>query len=256
MPLKFSFPRLYRLAKDKYAKLEDVAVGNKLLSIQWVNIFSRKLLDREVSSLKCFEDCVKDIVVVLEIEDKILWVHDKGVHFSVKTLSNLLVNNDNEDSMFNFDLLWKLKVPPKVRSFLWLLAIDRLPTKDFLLKKGVLKRSDQGCEARATLPTQKSPPNDHLEFVLAGVTLPDSAGCGGFLRCVDGSFRAMFSGPVTPQGIEDVEAMMISVALGFDNSETRSIGQAEKNVAASHVDEEIFSQEDNYRSTCLLLLIV
>lgn len=41
------------------------------------------------------------------------------------------------DLSFNFDKIWKLKVPPRVRSFLWMISIDRLPTKEFLIRRGV-----------------------------------------------------------------------------------------------------------------------
>ncbi|KAH1120714.1 hypothetical protein J1N35_003874 [Gossypium stocksii] len=54
-----------------------------------------------------------------------------------------------EDLSFNFDKIWKLKVPPRVRSFLWMISIDKLPTKEFLSKRGLhvnnLERSCPWC---------------------------------------------------------------------------------------------------------------
>lgn len=39
-----------------------------------------------------------------------------------------------------------MKVPPKVRNFMWMLAISRIPTKDFLVQRGVrLDLSSCGC---------------------------------------------------------------------------------------------------------------
>ncbi|TYH94502.1 hypothetical protein ES332_A12G046300v1 [Gossypium tomentosum] len=71
------------------------------------------------------------------VEDQLLWAHDVKGEFSVKQLSKLLLEGEGDDSIFAFNRIWKLKVPPKVCNFLWLLAIDRVPTKDFLIKRGV-----------------------------------------------------------------------------------------------------------------------
>lgn len=47
---------------------------------------------------------------------------------------------------FNFDKIWKLKVLPRVRSFLWMLAIGRIPTKEFLIRRGVqIQQLTKGC---------------------------------------------------------------------------------------------------------------
>ncbi|TYH87967.1 hypothetical protein ES332_D01G154800v1 [Gossypium tomentosum] len=69
--------------------------------------------------------------------DRLIWAHDNKGEFSVKKLTNLLIEGERDDINFAFDKIWKLKVPPRVRNFLWMLAIDRVPTKDFLVKRGV-----------------------------------------------------------------------------------------------------------------------
>ncbi|MBA0682489.1 hypothetical protein Goari_024205, partial [Gossypium aridum] len=51
--------------------------------------------------------------LVPEVEDRLSWVHNSNEEFT------------------------KLKVPPRVRSFLWMLAIHRIPTKEFVVKRGV-----------------------------------------------------------------------------------------------------------------------
>ncbi|KAE8684816.1 hypothetical protein F3Y22_tig00111105pilonHSYRG00502 [Hibiscus syriacus] len=78
--------------------------------------------------------------------DKIIWFHDSSGLFSVKELSDLLLNVDAHESVFNFDKIWKLKVPPKVRSFLWLLKLGRIPIKEFQSIKSILQKdSDKDC---------------------------------------------------------------------------------------------------------------
>lgn len=81
------------------------------------------------------------MVLAEEVEDRLLWVHDSKCEFSVKKLSKLLIEGDGDDSIFAFDKIWKLKVSSRVRNFIWMLAIDRVPTKDFLVKKGVYLQS-------------------------------------------------------------------------------------------------------------------
>ncbi|KAH1131303.1 hypothetical protein J1N35_002681 [Gossypium stocksii] len=50
------------------------------------------------------------------------------------------------DCRYALDKIWNLKVPPKVKSFLWLVSIDRIPTKEFLGKRGVkIGHSGSGC---------------------------------------------------------------------------------------------------------------
>ncbi|TYH19981.1 hypothetical protein ES288_A05G395600v1 [Gossypium darwinii] len=45
--------------------------------------------------------------------------------------------DDEADVNFAFGRVWNIKVPPRVLSFLWMLAIDRIPSKEFLTKRGV-----------------------------------------------------------------------------------------------------------------------
>ncbi|TYH21059.1 hypothetical protein ES288_A04G012500v1 [Gossypium darwinii] len=120
-PLKFEFPRLFRLAKFKNGSV----------------FYYSALLDREWGMISRLLDWVGGVVLIPEVEDRILWKHDKNGEFSVKQLTKLMVDGVGVDFSFAFDRLWKLKVPSRVRYFLWLIAIDRVPTKDFLIKKGL-----------------------------------------------------------------------------------------------------------------------
>ncbi|KAK5823825.1 hypothetical protein PVK06_018588 [Gossypium arboreum] len=106
-------------------------------NVNWEGFFVRALLDREWGMISRLLDWVGGMVLIPEVEDRILWKHDKNGEFSVKQLTKLMVDGVGVDFSFTFDRIWKLKVPPKVRYFLWLIAIDRVPTKDFLIKKGV-----------------------------------------------------------------------------------------------------------------------
>lgn len=46
-PLKVDFSRLFKLAKAKNSLVFEVARNNSFVEVQWDNVFSRLLLDRE-----------------------------------------------------------------------------------------------------------------------------------------------------------------------------------------------------------------
>ncbi|MBA0827605.1 hypothetical protein Goarm_012375, partial [Gossypium armourianum] len=83
------------------------------------------------------EERVSGMVLISDMEDKLCWANDKNKEFLVKKCSELLILDGGVDVNFAYDKFWKLKVPPRVRSFLWMLAIDRIPSKEFLVKIGV-----------------------------------------------------------------------------------------------------------------------
>lgn len=148
-PLRVEYPRLFRLAKIKNEVVKDYSLLNGFKEVNWLDFFTRPLLDRELVSLIGLKEKVGMKVLVSDVEDRLIWVHDSKGVFSVKKLSKLLLEVGVEDLSFNFDKIWKLKVPPRVRSFLWMISIDKLPTKEFLSRRGLhfnnLERSCPWC---------------------------------------------------------------------------------------------------------------
>lgn len=85
-------------------------------------------------------------VLVSKMEDRLIWVLNINGVVSVKRLSGLLINDGGDNISFAFDKIGKLKVPHRVRKFLWMMAIDRIPTREFLLSRGVqLQQLMNGC---------------------------------------------------------------------------------------------------------------
>ncbi|KAH1064296.1 hypothetical protein J1N35_029283 [Gossypium stocksii] len=120
------------------------------------------------------------------------------------------------------------EVPPRVRSFLWMISIDCLPTKAFLISRGV--KLGQFLEKNIGLVRVmvKSlwmisvlaaswywcPPNyGGVKFNVCGVAFEDEVGCGGVLRNSDRVARALFSGQLTVKGSFVAEVGAISIAL-------------------------------------------
>lgn len=134
---KLEFPRLFRLARQKGGTMVEYSRNNRFSRVKWNELFTRSLLEREEEMLRRLEDRVSSTELVLRVEDRLCWVHDSNREFTVSKCSELLIIDGEDDINFAFDKIWKLKVPPRVRSFLWMLAIDRIHTKEFLIKRGV-----------------------------------------------------------------------------------------------------------------------
>ncbi|KAG8497321.1 hypothetical protein CXB51_008519 [Gossypium anomalum] len=149
---------------------------------------------------------VSNVILVPEVEDQLLWAHDSKGEFSVKQLSKLLLEGEGDDSIFAFDRLWKLKVPPRVNNFeefyslcfkvkfvgssksLWLIAMAASCWSIWLARNEIVlfKSGSRGwC----------FPPHGWLIFNVSGTTSEGASGCGGMMRDAEGSIRALFSGP-------------------------------------------------------------
>lgn len=73
--------------------------------------------------LNCLREVVSSKVLVSNEEDHLIWIHDNKGVFSVKKLSELLIKEGVEDICFAFGRIWKLKVPPRVKTFLWIVGV-------------------------------------------------------------------------------------------------------------------------------------
>ncbi|KAK8560962.1 hypothetical protein V6N13_026397 [Hibiscus sabdariffa] len=137
LPLRLQFPKLFRLAVNKMAVVRDFVLAMEAQNGGWAGLFQRSLVDREFKLVEDLKLLLSEYRLSESMEDKLIWIHGVAGSFSVKKLSSLLNSVNLEASEFNFERVWKLKVPPKIRSFVWMLVLDRLPSKEFLLKRGV-----------------------------------------------------------------------------------------------------------------------
>ncbi|MBA0575212.1 hypothetical protein Golob_024449, partial [Gossypium lobatum] len=124
-----------------------------------------------------------------EVEDRIVWIHDKGGVFSVKKLLQLLAYGGMEAVGFPFDRIWSLEAPPRLVGFslegcdkcdefcsvCWsvkLTEVDWWGPKDCRLGRKLGR--DRDC-------VWDSPPTGWLKFNVAGVVVEEVVGCGGVL---------------------------------------------------------------------------
>ncbi|MBA0764705.1 hypothetical protein Gotri_014009 [Gossypium trilobum] len=74
-----------------FERIFDYSSNNGFSNLNWGEFFTRTLLDREVVMLRILEDMVRSMELVLEVEDRLSWVHDCNREFTVMKLSNLLI---------------------------------------------------------------------------------------------------------------------------------------------------------------------
>ncbi|KAH1057306.1 hypothetical protein J1N35_035371 [Gossypium stocksii] len=157
--------------------------------------------------LNHLKEVVSSKVLVPEEEDRLMWIHDNKGVFSVKKLTELLIKEGMDDICFTFDKIWKLKVPPRMKSFLWMVSIDRLPTKEFLIRRGVqIWQLESGCPWCGQ--------NLMDDFGYSGMLIGVAVGCGGVLRDSDGVARALFSSLVEAK--DSISAEMGASIIALD----------------------------------------
>jgi hypothetical protein len=90
-------------------------------------------------------------VNLLEEDDKWSWRPGRGDGFSVKStyvfLDNLFVNCAPLSTVetFVFKFIWKSGVPSKVSALAWQLVLDKIPSRDNLRRRGVIRLQDALC---------------------------------------------------------------------------------------------------------------
>lgn len=86
-------------------------------------------------------EILKIPLVNMHGEDKVIWRFDKKGQYSVKSAYRVCMEvlADKEDLKVDGDwpTIWSMKVPPKVKSFLWRLCRNCIPVRTRLQRKGV-----------------------------------------------------------------------------------------------------------------------
>ncbi|XVE54414.1 hypothetical protein DITRI_Ditri03aG0079200 [Diplodiscus trichospermus] len=92
--------------------------------------------------------CARDIDEILRIPlvrnisgDKCIWAHSKDGTYTVKSRYRRAMQVFNDDTDFrvsgDWRKIWKLNIPPKIRTFAWQAARCCLPTRENLQRRGI-----------------------------------------------------------------------------------------------------------------------
>ena len=122
-PLSVTFPTLFSYCSDP-----NISIA-KLASQGWNLAFRRSLSPVE------FEDWQRLTALfptLSTVRDSVLWPLSASGHFSVKSLYSKLVGGTPTN---RFSQIWKARIPPKIKIFLWQAFRGRLPSADQIRKR-------------------------------------------------------------------------------------------------------------------------
>ncbi|GAU17441.1 hypothetical protein TSUD_233190 [Trifolium subterraneum] len=129
----------------------EVWVGNLVEGRwQWNLLWRRERFQWEEDQYHDFVDVIASFIP-LDNHDKWLWLGDGIQGFTANSAYCQLENNVSNRRIlvpveeFVFKRIWKCAAPSKVRAFVWQLLLNRVQTKDNLLKRKMLQIDQQMC---------------------------------------------------------------------------------------------------------------
>ena len=70
-------------------------------------------------------------------EDRLIWGLTKDGKCSIKSIYFWLKNLLNPELFFDLKWIWKIKTYPKIQNFIWQIFLNRIPTRELLIKRGL-----------------------------------------------------------------------------------------------------------------------
>jgi hypothetical protein len=133
-PLCLRFPRLYRLCFSQSALIQNRWERSSQYS-GWGFDFRRNLNDREIEELSSLLSLLDDVSLNMGGEDRRAWSMDSKGIFSCKSFFEWLVNDESHPLFEHANVVWKSKVPNKIKFLGWLIAHGKVNTCDIIQKR-------------------------------------------------------------------------------------------------------------------------
>jgi len=135
--LKSLYPRLYTLSLDQGKTVRELGgweedrwrwrLSWRRDKFEWEGNMENELIS-SLSLGRLYQDA----------QDYLFWKEDSKGMFSVKSAYSLLAQHQTHEVMDNvFGLLWQSKATPKTLVTAWRILLDRLPTNDNLIRRGI-----------------------------------------------------------------------------------------------------------------------
>ncbi|XP_058727076.1 uncharacterized protein LOC131598498 [Vicia villosa] len=158
---------LFILQSNKFYALKNELVEKEVLNEEFETLneiltvkereLNNELQDARKSMINllksCYQNDENDVSHISSIplsfhlpEDKLIWHHESNGEYSVRSAYHIQGGMRNTDRPGSSSLdyhgfwkqLWKLKVNPKIKNFMWRVIKNILPTKENLRNKGVV----------------------------------------------------------------------------------------------------------------------
>jgi hypothetical protein len=140
-PLQNVFPRLFSISNQKNCSVAELR-GSGVGGIRWTFDWRRRLFVWEENLLDQLKERINSVVLSHE-SDKWGWAPNNGGDYSVKstywTIVNLFIPMDSIEPIETqaFVSLWNCCAPSKVQAFGWQLLLDRIPTRQNLIRRQI-----------------------------------------------------------------------------------------------------------------------
>ncbi|XP_058732933.1 uncharacterized protein LOC131604515 [Vicia villosa] len=141
------YPKLFEECSMKDSSIKDMRTG---VGDDWIwNLWNGNEVLGHVAIIEHAELCgvLDGLRVATNEVDRFVWPYDSSNIFSVKSCYALMARElgeavMDENSRQVLDIMWGAKVPSKLKVFGWRLIQDRLPTKNLLLRRGILQQME------------------------------------------------------------------------------------------------------------------
>jgi len=130
--LKTLFPDIYILNQQQKDTVAEVWSNQG-----WNLSFRRPLNDWEIQRLVDFFGILEQFKGTSTSQDGLFWNHNCNGNFSVKEAYKKFNSFTHQVTGWPWKLIWKVKIPPKVSCFTWLLAKQAVLTQENLMKRGI-----------------------------------------------------------------------------------------------------------------------
>lgn len=142
--LKERFPRLYDLCILKESSIKDMMVSLNQYKSGSTSVWRRNLRSWEIEEEKLIEEIIKEANLGSS-NDIVKWKVNSDKYNTTQGYK-LLSEGDNEVNV-QWEWIWKSKIPPKIKLFLWKIAHKIIPTKSFLAHRGLnIKTKCSWCD--------------------------------------------------------------------------------------------------------------
>ena len=138
--LKELYPRLFSISLNQGMKVGETGYWDSF-GWRWNLNWRRERFHWESILEDELLEVLHRVVMHEEAKDFISWNGDPKGFFSVRSAYDLLANQGIRPSYDVFRLLWKTKAFPKALVITWRILLDRIPTRQNLVVRGIMVNS-------------------------------------------------------------------------------------------------------------------
>ncbi|GKU93781.1 hypothetical protein SLEP1_g7347 [Rubroshorea leprosula] len=160
MPLKEKFNRLFSLSREKDVCVADMGEWKKG-EWTWNWKWRRRLFTWETDMLQDLLTTAQGTKLKQGEDDCYEWKHDPIGKYSVRSAYNLLNQKQDGSPDHKYKLIWDSKILLKISAFAWRALQNRIPTKENLLKRGMIEET---TGTKCTLCGEKIETASHILF--------------------------------------------------------------------------------------------